>query len=296
MTADSIATLTRNPPAEFRGSLSSQIPGISELAALSGPDRAYLLEGRLIPVLAHELRGPLTTLATSSELLLEDLQTLEPEQIRKMVSSIHRSALWMQGLVENLLCAATLSEGEFKIRPQPSRLIDVISEVRPIVQPMLAQRRQVLRTSSRGVTREVAADAQRIGQVLVNLISNASKFAPPGTVVDVTVATRGASRRVSVSDRGPGVPAEAMRKLFEPYQQLAPACYPNPGIGLGLSIVRSIVDAHGGQLGVTNRRGGGSIFWFELAVLAGTTTPLPQVSDCATRIRSVSTERRRQTV
>jgi len=97
--ADSLATLTLNRSSGSRSLLSSQRSSIPGLDAHARPDQSYLPESRLIPVLAHELRGPLTTLATSSELLLEDLHTLEPEQIRKMVSSMHRSALWMQGLV-----------------------------------------------------------------------------------------------------------------------------------------------------------------------------------------------------
>ena len=219
----------------------------------------------LLSAVAHDLRTPIAALAMSAELLAEDVDTLDAGQIRRLAAGLRRQALWLQGLVENLLCATVLGEGRFEIHPQPILLAEVLEEVRPVVEPLLAHKGQRLRVSVRQAEREVAVDWRRIGQVLVNLISNASKYAPRDTTIDVTGATRGDATRVTVADRGPGLPAGGAGRLFEPFQRGAEdARSGKEGVGLGLAIVKAIVEAHGGRVGAANRRGGGASFWFEL--------------------------------
>src|SRR5919199_3660624 len=99
----------------------------------------------VLATVAHELRGPLTALATSSELLAEDFEVLDPEQVRGMLSAIHRRTLWLQGLVENLLAAATIREGRFELHRQATQLADVLADVRTVVEPLLRQRGQRVR-------------------------------------------------------------------------------------------------------------------------------------------------------
>jgi signal transduction histidine kinase len=182
-----------------------------------------------------------------------------------MLGAMHRRTIWLQGLVENLLCAATIREGRLQLHPEPLNLFDVINDVQAVVGPLLGQRGQRLRIVSRPRLPEVLADGRRIGQVLVNLILNASKFGPSRTPIDLTVAVRAGMVRISVADRGPGVSSEEAEHLFEPYYRAAAtAGSGKDGVGLGLSIVKSIVEAHGGHVGVEPRRGGGARFWFSL--------------------------------
>jgi two-component system sensor histidine kinase KdpD len=219
----------------------------------------------VLATVAHELRGPLTALATSSELLAEDFPHLDPSQVQGMLSAIHRRTLWLQGLVENLLCAATIREGRLQLSRQSLSLTDVLVDVQAVVDPLLEQRAQHLRLRVLPGVPEVLADGRRLGQVLVNLILNASKFSPRNAVVDVSVSRRDEYVRVVVSDRGPGVAPEEAARLFQPYYRAsATAVDGNEGVGLGLSIVKSIVEAHGGRVGVDSRRGGGARFWFDL--------------------------------
>jgi two-component system sensor histidine kinase KdpD len=230
----------------------------------------------IISTVAHELRGPLMALATSAELLVADFDSLAPEQIREMVAAIHCRALWLQELVENLLCAASLREGRLAIHVQPLNLIEVVAEVRQVVNPLLRRRDQRLRIHDVSPIQlpEVHADGRRLGQVLVNLILNASKFSPPGSPVEVVLGARGPMMRVTVADRGPGLPTGLIEQLFEPFFR-APSSQSAPllgvagatapeGVGLGLAIVKEIVARHGGSVGAANRRGGGARFWFEL--------------------------------
>ena len=205
------------------------------------------------------------TWAGSRELLAEDADVLEVGQVRAMASGIRRQALWLQGLVENLLCASVLGQGRFEIHPQPIMLGEILQEVRPVVEPLLAHKGQRLRVSAGRADREVSVDWRRIGQVLVNLITNASKYAGRDSVIDVTGAVRGEAVRVTVADRGPGLPVGSGGRLFEPFHRGAEdARSGKEGVGLGLAIVKAIVEAHGGQVGAENRRGGGASFWFEL--------------------------------
>lgn len=219
----------------------------------------------VLATVAHELRGPLTALATSSELLAEDFLHLDPEQVKSMLGAMHRRTIWLQGLVENLLCAATIREGRLQLYPQALSLVDVMADVEAVIGPLLEQRGQGLRVRIAPYVPDVSADGRRLGQVLVNLILNASKFGPSNSAIDVTITAKGDTIRVSVADRGPGVSTEQARRLFEAYYRApATAGSGKDGVGLGLSIVKSIVEAHNGQVGVESRRGGGARFWFSL--------------------------------
>ena len=219
----------------------------------------------VLATVAHELRGPLTALATSSELLAEDFLHLDPQQVKSMLGAMHRRTLWLQGLVENLLCAATIREGRLQLHRQSLSVTDLLADVDAVVGPLLAQRVQRLRVRIGSRLPEVLADSRRLGQVLINLILNASKFGGANTSIDVTVTARDGSVHVSVADRGPGVSDALSERLFEPYYRApATAGSGKDGVGLGLSIVKSIVEAHGGVVGVGNRRGGGARFWFSI--------------------------------
>jgi signal transduction histidine kinase len=220
----------------------------------------------LLATVAHELRGPLSALETASEVLDRDFDLFDDQQVRVMVSSIHRRALWLRGLMENLLCAATVGDGRLQVHLRPTDLREVIEEAVQLVEPLLKRKGQELRL--RAVpTPLVAADPQRLTQVLLNLVSNAAKYAGSQTRIEVAITSRRGTVRVTVADRGPGVPREKAAQLFEPYYRAGRT--DGDGLGIGLSVVRSIIDAHGGRAGFAHRRGGGATFWFELPAIGG---------------------------
>jgi two-component system sensor histidine kinase KdpD len=224
-----------------------------------------LTTAALLAGLIHELRTPVTALATGSELLLDDLDTLSRDDLQRIVETMHRGAIWLQGLVENVLYAATLAEGGVRIYPRALDLIELIRDVLPVVDPLLRQRRQTLRIVDRLDGVRVPADSRRIGQVLINLIANAGKYSGTSTRIDVTVVRKVGGVRLSVADRGPGLPPGGLDQLFAPYNRAPEAGKSGiNGTGLGLAIVKSIVDLHNGTVGANRRRGGGSTFWFEL--------------------------------
>ena len=222
----------------------------------------------VLATVAHELRGPLSALQTTTELLDRDFDILDSQQIRVMVSAMHRRTLWLRDLLENLLYAATVDDGQVKLHLRPVDLRDLMAEIAAVVEPTLQRKDQRLRIRTRAALPMVAADARRVSQVLLNLITNASKYSGAQTSIEVGVAhTRSRVVRITVADRGPGVSAEAARQIFEPYHRGGRT--DGDGLGIGLSVVRSIVEAHGGRVGVKKRRSGGSIFWFELSSIGG---------------------------
>lgn len=225
-------------------------------------------ESAVLATVAHELRGPLTALAASSELLAEDFQKLEPEQVKSMLGAMHRRTLWLQGLVENLLCAANIRQGRLRLFRQSMLLTDLLDDVDAVVEPLLSQRGQRLRTRAATQLPHVLGDSRRLGQVLVNLILNASKFGAMNTPIDLVISSRSGSVQLAVADRGPGVALEDAERVFEPYFRGQATASANDGVGLGLSVVKSIVEAHGGLVGVDTRRGGGARFWFSLPIEA----------------------------
>lgn len=216
----------------------------------------------ILAIVAHDLRTPLAGLAATSELLSIDVDVLDSEQIRRMASSIHHGAIWLQGLVENILCAATIRDGRLRIQPSPMNLLELVREAELVTEPLLARKKLRLKLSSRGPWRLVLVDGRRIGQVLINLIANAVKFSEEESVIGITMSAGARTVRLSVTDRGPGFPVDFGPRLFEPFY-----CVPGSGkkgVGLGLAIVKWLVEAHGGRVGAENRRGGGACFWLEL--------------------------------
>ncbi len=219
----------------------------------------------LVDTVAHEIRGPVTALAMSTELLADDYESMAPEQARLMLGAIHRRALYLQELVDNLLCAATIRDGRLKLHRGPLALADLLADTGSVVAPLLAEKGQRLRVRVGTRVPLVHADGRRLGQVAMNLILNASSFGGPGRAIDVVVGCRGRWVRVAVADRGPGLPAGGAQRLFEPYVRAGGAgTVGREGVGLGLSIVRAIVEAHSGRVGGQDRKGGGARFWIEL--------------------------------
>ena len=227
--------------------------------------------GALDPLtsIGPNLGASLTTLGASAEMLVESLDQLDTQRIGEVAGSIHRRALRLQAQVENLLCATTIREGRFRVRPGPFNVVELVAEVMAIAEPLAAAKAQPLRLSVRGARRDVPGDRQRIAQVLINLLSNACRYADPGTPIDVAVASPGDRVRVTVSDRGPGLPAGGAASLFDPSRRRANASgLDAEGLGLGLAVAGSIVEAHGGRMGAASRSGGGARIWFELPAAA----------------------------
>jgi len=221
--------------------------------------------GDFLANIAHEFRTPLSAAAASSELLMDQLQDLSQAELRELLNSLHLGILGLQTLVDNLLESASIEAGRFYISPHRSDLGKIIAGAVQLIQPLLDKYGQRLVVELPADIPVVFADERRIIQVLVNLISNASKYGPSDEEIMISAFVDQNWVKVQVADCGPGIPIDRQDKLFRRFM------YPSRldrsekvGAGLGLSVVKATVESHGGQVGVQDRPGGGSIFWFAL--------------------------------
>ena len=252
------------PPSSPVPQVALVLRDVTEEEALRG------LRSNFLANISHEFRTPLSTLNASMELLLDEEQNLSAVEMRNLLQPTHLSLVSLQTLIDNLLESSSIEAGRFTIRKRVVVLNQVISEAMHIVNPLLTRRGQSVSIAEPAQLPPLHADPTRLIQVLVNLLSNASKYSPIGQPVEVIVATNQSSLRVSVADRGPGIPEGERDQLFRRFVRLDAQAGEQYGIGLGLYVVKTIVEAHQGRLGVDDRPGGGSVFWFELPVA---TTP-----------------------
>ncbi|MCJ7733971.1 MAG: ATP-binding protein, partial [Anaerolineales bacterium] len=232
---------------------------------ISEEEVLHRLLGRFIASVAHELLTPLTALEASIELLMDQSDELKLEERCELYNSLHLGIINLHTLVDNFLESANIEALRFRISPRGSDLSKIIADAVNTMQPLLIKYDQKLTVEIPMDFPKVNADIRRIVQVLVNLISNANKYSPPGDEINLEVTSTTRLARMAVKDRGPGIPPEHHDNLFRRFvfpqteSEISQA-----GAGLGLSVVKAIVEAHGGEVGVEDRPGGGSIFWFTL--------------------------------
>jgi PAS domain S-box-containing protein len=220
--------------------------------------------------ISHEFRTPLSALNASVELLLEELDDLSKEDLSNLLNSIHMSVTGLQALIDNLLESMSIEAGRFKIRRRRTDLNDIITDAVHMMQPLLDRRKQKLYLDIKGQIPKVRVDPTRLTQVLVNLLSNASKYSPLSAPIHLTLERwPNDVLRVSVSDRGPGIPPEDREDVFRRFVRLENHDEAQYGVGLGLSVMKAIIEEHGGHVGIEGRPNGGSIFWFELPYSGG---------------------------
>jgi signal transduction histidine kinase len=198
--------------------------------------------------ISHEFRTPLAAQLASIELLREGLDTMQPAQQRELVLSLERGTLRLTQLIDNLHESVRIEAGQLAIRRQSVELVQVVEDAQTLIGSLLIQRNQTLAVSIPDDLPPVDGDVQRLTQVYVNLIANASKFAPESSTIRVGAVAEGDHVTTWVEDEGPGMPEGAGNSIFEQFRR-GPGLEPEPGgLGLGLWIVKSIVDRHGGQI------------------------------------------------
>jgi signal transduction histidine kinase len=216
--------------------------------------------------ISHEFRTPLAAQLASIELLLDNLETMLPAQRRELTESLQRGTLRLTRLIDNLLESVRIESGQLAIRRQSVDLAEVIEDARSLIGSLLALKRQQLEVSLPEELPLVEGDEHRLTQVFVNLLANANKFAPEGSTVRIGCAADEGHVAAWVEDEGPGPGSPAGEGLFAPFQR---GTDPEPepgGLGLGLWIVRSIIERHGGTIGVERTAAGRTRFTMTLPV------------------------------
>jgi len=198
--------------------------------------------------ISHEFRTPLSAQLASVELMLDGLESMPRERLGELLESLQRGTLRLTRLIDNLLESVRIESGQLGIRRQPVALAQVVEDAEDLIAGLLEQRRQGLRVAIPDDLPVITGDAQRLTQVVTNLLANASKFGPEDSEIVVGAETRGDKVELWVEDSGPGAPELEGTSIFERFYRAADQ-EPDPrGLGLGLWIVKSIVERHGGEV------------------------------------------------
>jgi two-component system, OmpR family, sensor histidine kinase KdpD len=218
------------------------------------------LRNSLLAALSHDLRTPLAALVGSSQMLAVSQPPLSPTQ-RALADGLSEKALRMADMVTNLLDMARIQSGEIRLRVEWQSVEEMVGSALQATHGTMVGRQVELRLPASLPL--VECDAVLVERVLVNLLENAGKYTPPGTPVEIVAETADDLLRLSVRDRGPGVPAGQETLIFEKFTR-GESESATPGVGLGLAICRAIVLAHRGRIGVTAVQPHGADFWFTL--------------------------------
>jgi signal transduction histidine kinase len=229
--------------------------------------KANEAKNRLLGMAAHDLRNPLASIRGLAEFLRDG--TVGPLSVNQLdlVNTIHEASQSMLILVNELLDTAVIEAGELRIRPEVCALGELIEKSILLNNINAAQKNTRIVLLPGSLPPQARLDAQKMRQVLDNLLSNAAKFSPSGSIITVQTATEGTNYTISVRDQGPGVPEAERHHLFQDFGRTS--VLPTAGessTGLGLAICRKIVEAHRGHIGAENLPGGGCNFHITLPI------------------------------
>lgn len=217
----------------------------------------------LLLTVVHELRAPLTYVAGYAELLSSGARPRSAQEVSEMSAAIQSASATMLRLVDDLVEATRLQEPGFTLKTRPVDLSTVIRGIVAGYSVHSSMHRFTLDLPSGWLA--VRADPERIHQVLANLLTNAVNYSPAGGNIEVRARQLGDLVRVEVQDHGIGMAPEDQRRAFDRFYRASEArSLHGDGSGLGLSIVRDLVEAHGGHVGLVSRPGRGTTFWFTL--------------------------------
>jgi len=224
-------------------------------------ERAERSKRQMIADVAHELRTPITVLRAAVEGFEDGVLEPTPENLSALKDKIHLTAR----LIEDLQQLALADMGRLSLRQEPFPLERVVADIAAMIDPQLEDGGIRLSLDLPADLPPALGDRQRIEQVLLNLLANALRHTPAGREIRVAARAEGASMiRVSVCDSGPGIDPEDAAHLFERFYRGRTARAIGTGTGLGLSVAKAIVEAHGGTIGAENCPTGGACFHFTL--------------------------------
>jgi PAS domain S-box-containing protein len=233
------------------------------------------MKTEFVSMVSHELRTPLTSIKGFTDLILDgDAGEVDEEQ-REYLEIVQKNADRLLGLINDLLDISRIESGRVHLKIEPVSLQEIVSLVVATMQPQLETKDQPLSVEIDPAATQVMGDRDKLVQVLTNLVSNAHKYSPAGRPIRIQVTRQDDFARVAVIDQGFGISAEDQAKLFTRFFRVENSLTREiGGTGLGLNIVKSIVELHGGGISVVSRPGEGSTFAF--------TVPLAKAEESVT--------------
>lgn len=221
------------------------------------------LRANLLRAISHDLRTPLTSISGNASTLISNYQRLDDESRTQIFTDIYDDSMWLINLVENLLAVTRIEEGRVNLHSTAELMDEVIAEALKHVDRKSEE--HIIRVHSEPEFILAQIDAKLIVQVLINIVDNAIKYTPEGSVIEISTRESGSMVEVSISDNGPGIPDEQKPHIFDMFYSGAnKVADSRRSLGLGLSLCKSIVTAHGGTIEVTDHVPKGTTFTFTL--------------------------------
>jgi len=233
-------------------------------------EQASQLKSEFLANMSHELRTPLNSIIGFSELMLDQVPGPVNKKQRQCLEDILSSGRHLLSLIDQVLDLSKIESGRTELRLAMVALPELIESLKNTMLPILKPRRQGLTIRIEEDLPAVSADKAKLRQVFFNLLSNSSRFTPEGGRIEIEAVKNGSHCRVSVTDKGVGIKKEDQERIFEPFCQLdnAQTGGGSGGTGLGLVVVKQIVEKHGGRVWVESQYGKGSRFSFTLPLFS----------------------------
>lgn len=222
-----------------------------------------------VSMAAHELRTPLTSIIGYTQILLEETKSKLTKKYFDILEKTYHNAKKLSGLVDNLLSVSRIEKGTLKLQLMPLDLISLAAESIDDMENLLSSKRQTMIFNPlKSQEAWILGDKFRISEVFVNLIGNAINYTPEKGSIEISIKERANKYLVQIKDNGPGIPQEAIPKLFTKFYRASGGLeQSSKGTGLGLYICKSIISLHKGRIWVESESGKGTIVFFELSKL-----------------------------
>lgn len=219
--------------------------------------------GNLLRAISHDLRTPLTSISGNASNLLANEESFDKATRHQIYRDIYNDSLWLINLVENLLSVTRITKGEIQLHLTAELMDEVVAEALRHVGRQSAE--HTIRVISSDDLILAKIDAKLMVQVVINIVDNAIKYTPPGSTITISTEKRQDKVVVKIADDGPGVPDEAKPRIFDMfYTGAGKIADSRRSLGLGLALCKSIIDAHGGTLSVSDNKPHGAVFTFTL--------------------------------
>jgi signal transduction histidine kinase len=220
-------------------------------------------------VVSHELRTPLTSIRGSLGLVNGGTAGALPDKVRKLVDIAYRNSDRLATLINDILDIEKIESGKLTLTSEQHSLRGLVQQAIEAHSGYAHECDVSVALQDSAADARVEVDANRLVQVMANLLSNASKFSPRRAIVEVGIEVQGQRVRVSVYDHGPGIPEEFRPYMFQKFSQVDGSdSRAKPGTGLGLAICKGLIERMRGNIDYRLQDGGGTVFFFELPIAA----------------------------
>lgn len=244
--------------------------------------QATKIRENVLAIVSHDLKNPLSAVSLLTQLMGRSKQ-LPPEKIKDFAEKIQASVSQMQLLIGDLSDFSKIQSGTFSVVMTPTFFREALKTIIDQHKIQAEQKGQTIEVENAADSAILNLDLRRICQVLSNLLGNAIKFTPEGGKIRLKIIEEKDNLMVSVSDNGPGIPQEQLPKIFERFWQAEKTKH--LGSGLGLSIAKGIVEAHGGKIWAESQLGVGTSFYFMLPLLAHEVKIIPALHDIPSQVQ-----------